>query len=342
MGLTAIFIFSCVCIHVGATWTLDVSAGSAIVRPASAFDFLQTTQDVSVLVDHNHCDYASPRLRAMTMQLRKKRMLIRMSGTEIDYTQFVGFGRSVDHHQRKGPPTPPFSRVLTRETFDKFMDFVNATQMAAALGMNGAGYGVGVRSTATPRGPWLPQQAQEMMLYLLRRYPPNIVAAFEFSNEPNLMNMTRFGLSEDFKLKGSDFARDIRVFRDLIHSVYGSTAHHPQVFCCDVAYVPLLGQIGDFSNAFAEAAGVSNVDELTMHFYPLIRDGAIFPKWFPAKLDPFNATPTKVLDPWVLDMTHFYARLFARDSSMTFAALPPLVMGETGSAVGGGQPGNSG
>jgi heparanase 1 len=291
--------------------------------------YLQTTMDIAVLVNGDSCDLGSPRLVRMARTLGFQHM--RVGGTEGDYALYNLTDASAA--PPLSPPPSPFLKVLTKGMWDGVNGFAEAIGVTIFFGIN-AGYGAGVRGQG--RKPWEPTMARELMLYSQARGFP--LAGFEFSNEPNLF----FGrMNATDVLTGADLARDIVTFRTLVKSLNASW----RVICCDVAYVPVFGEINGFARDFSMSGGAAYVDDFTFHFYPLL--AASYNKVIPSWLDPFSALPTRVLQPLILDQVGYWADRFYAAVNADANSSDPRVpssrvwLGETGSAVGGGQDGLS-
>jgi len=177
--------------------------------------------------------------------------------------------------------------------------------------------------------------ADMLMSYISHRKDP--VAGFEFSNEPNLFPFSNeMSAADARRLSPDQFSVDIQSVRSTVDSF----APKWKLLCCDVAYVPLFGEIWNFTGRFSSLNGLKYVDETTFHFYPLL--SAAYNHSLPPSIDPFYADPTKVLDPLILDQVGYWADRFAAVSSdSSTVTVPPIVLGETASAVGGGQDGLS-
>lgn len=75
-----------------------------------------------------------------------------------------------------------------------------------------------------------------------------------------------------------------------------------KLISADIAFqVPLLGEIYDLFEDFMPIAG-KFLDIVTWHWYPCISSKEF---WFP--YDPWLATPSRLMDPSVLDLMDEYA-----------------------------------
>ena len=291
--------------------------------------YLSTTMDMAVFVDHDHCNLESPTLINLTSALQMSFM--RVGGTQGDYTYYNLSSQTLS----PGTQLPPhFRRVFSSHDWDILTSFLRRTGMSMFFGLN-AGWGAGVRDERT--GDWNSSAAMVVMQLAAARKDP--VAGFEFSNEPNLFIFSsEMNASLADRLVPEQLAKDVVTLRQAISTF---PAMNWTILCCDVAYVPLLGEIWNFTGRFSSSNGLEHVDQTTFHFYPLLSSS--YNKSLPPLIDPFYASPDKVLDPLILDQVGYWADTFVIDSShgKKGSNIPPIVLGETGSAVGGGQQGLS-
>jgi len=170
---------------------------------------------------------------------------------------------------------------------------------------------------------WTSANAEVLVNYTTKNGFP--VAGWELGNEPNLY---LFNFKE--YISGEQLAADFGVAREMLAKA-GSNAFLAGI---DAAYqLPVVGEIFPTYQKFMEAGGGQSVDLVTFHFYPMVSY-----RLFDPKLDPWLATPTKMIETGTLDLidkplelTLEYARLYG----------PPglsIWLGETGGASGGGQP----
>lgn len=234
-------------------------------------------------------------------------------------------------------PPPPFQKLLKKETLDSVMDFVKAIEIDQVFfGINA---GPWVRN-ASQGWAWNPEHALPLMRYMKHREFP--IAGYEFSNEPNLFPgvfpeyaQKNNSASSEWIFNGTRWAIDFAIFKATVLSVQPNLT----AVCCDVAYVPLLGQLyWDFMTAFTKAGGLEFVDHVTWHFYPLL--GSAYNKTFPPFLDPFYAESWKLTDAFFLDQVGFWASVLEETVSKSPVNYKGhLWLGETGAVVGGGQNG---
>ena len=285
--------------------------------------------DIAVVVNHDHCNLTDPKLISMARQLPYS--YIRVGGTEADFT-YYDWAHDVPAFPYPTPP-PEFRKVLTKRMWDNVVDFVSSIGLKMFFGLN-AGWGPGVRNNETHA--WNASMAHMLLNYSAGKGWP--IAGFEFSNEPNLYFMYPWKMNESRAalLTGSQMAKDIVTVRQLID---GFSSEGWKLVCCDVAYVPVFGEFSSWVQDFAAGGGNQYVDYATFHFYPLL--ASAYNKTFPPALDPFYAAPKKVLEPLVLDQVGYFADQFQKDLQTGGNLVPPIWLGETGSAVGGGQNGLS-
>ncbi len=303
--------------------------------------YLGTTIDLAVIVNHDHCDWTSDKLATMAKALQLSRM--RIGGTEGDFT----FYNLSDYSDGRGSSIPfPFRKLITATNLLNVLSFVNRTKFTIFMGLN-AGWGKGIRDLPSEHPnatsfPWQPDSARSLLSFIVEQGFGDLVEGFEFSNEPNLFpfgKMSQFGSGHWAQyLTGSQFANDVQVAKTLLRSFRSDW----KLLCCDVAYVPLFGEIDEFMKSFFSAGGASHIDMLTWHFYPLLAGS--YNKTIPPALDPFYAAPSKVLQPFILDQVGYWASRLVEDfknNAPANSTLPPVWLGETGSAVGGGANGLS-
>lgn len=317
--------------------------------------YLSTTTDIATFVDHDHCNFSDPVLRAMTSALRCRYM--RVGGTQGDFTFYNNFPGSTVNVSTNDDLPPHFHRVFSYRQWRGLLDFVRATNLAMYFGLNAGLGGDSLVRNALDQGlAWVPNMASWLVNDLVTTGDVDLVAAFEFSNEPNLFPFG--GLIANatlaWALNGTRLAHDIASVRRLLNDT------HPlwKLVCCDAAYVPLFGEIDfEWVPEFAAAGGLAHVDETTFHFYPLLSGS--FNKSLPPWADPFYASVGKVLQPFILNQVGYWADRFVADSGLTHEGFQtslghrsdigkasaflsvPVILGETGSAVGGGQDGLS-
>ena len=172
-----------------------------------------------------------------------------------------------------------------------------------------------------------------------------IIYGFEFGNEPNL-----YPFKLNFSVSGQQYAKDVILFSKTIKN-YSDTI---KIITNDIDLVPELGEIWPFLDEFVSYFRKENIqlssiiDIVTYHFYPLFAlpdENDVKYPWYD-DLIPFYAQPTaKVLIPSILDQVTSWFEYIERvyiysnnsNSSSSNVSSISIWLGETGSAVGGGQ-----
>jgi heparanase 1 len=210
-----------------------------------------------------------------------------------------------------------YSSVLTRAEWDAVHEFAGALGYRVMFVLNA---GPGPRAADRH---WLPDNARTLLEYTRKRGYD--VALWELGNEVNAFPFIH-GLS--FKITGSEFAKDVAAARALLDQVLpGAMLSAPSS-----AYWPKAGEVLSFYDEFLAAGGGKSVDLLTWHYYPQQSRRCA--------LATLRASADNMLDPDVLNEIDTWA---AQMESARDAGAPgkPILLGETGNAQCGGEPGLS-
>lgn len=216
-------------------------------------------------------------------------------------------------------PTPLPAGYTERLSLDETLLPVCAwARQANVTLIIGVNVGAGPRGDV-PGGPWRPEQAEMLVSFVKDNGCP--VAAFEFGNEPNYMPFV-------FKtfISPKQLAADVTVFSSLVRASLPGV----QVFAADALFLNAVGEFSDFTPSFLARVPKGVISGVTWHLYLLLSDK--FNVTVPGNWDPFLATPERVVDPLVLDAIGDFSRKLSR-----YAGGLPVILGETASALGGGQ-----
>lgn len=286
--------------------------------------FAETTMDIAVILDRDHCDFKQPRLLRMAAALNLT--TLRVGGTQGD---FLFYNLTSNEDPPMWPPPAPYTRVLSARMLQRAVSFISSIpRLHFVFGMNA---GPGPRDPVTKR--WRPDAARALLQWFRSQQAP--LVGLEFGNE---LNLFLYNMPPGDVYNGTQIAADLATFFQLVREE-GTARTTWEIFCCDVAYMPIIGESWPFMKEFAGVNGSltpvqATGGAVTWHFYPLLGGH------YPSKDDPLKATPEKLFSPLVLNQVGSWADHLAADFNGA-AVVPAFILGETGSAVGGGQAGVS-
>jgi hypothetical protein len=283
---------------------------------------MEVTMDIGTLTDGTFCNLTDPTFQNMVRALDYN--YLRVGGTEGDLAFYDMADRSTTFPQ--SPPPAPFTRKLSGGVWDLLVQFAASVGTGIVFGLNA---GPWVRNAST--NAWIPDMANAFIEYNEARHR-GAMTGYEFGNEPNLYPST-FNVTPN----GTQWAADMAVLRDMLNAI------NPGLFtlCCDVTYLPLIGEVLSLQQDFMAAGGHLHTDIATWHYYPLF--SAKMNQWLPEWMDPYYATPARLAMPLTLNEALKWAYTFSKDS--TPPATEPIAtrrwLGETASVCFGGQDGVS-
>ena len=271
------------------------------------------------------CNITAPWYVAAARALRPG--LLRVGGTRGDalfYNMTPGTTGAT-------PAPAPYQRTLAAVQWDLVMQFARLANFTVAFGINA---GAGPRAPGC--GAWRAANLQQLLAYAAARNDTvsrgGPLVALEFGNEINLF-LLAFG--PECLPSGPQFAADYAQF----HAAVAAVDPALRTVAYDVAFVPFLGSLDPEFVERALAPLNGTLGAFTWHFYPTMADTdsarQVLPKWIYELL---KASPQALLDPKVLDRVgHFASEVQNLTAKLHITPGAELWLGETGSAVGGGQ-----
>lgn len=267
-------------------------------------------------------DFTREKLRALMKPFAPA--ILRIGGSEADKIYYDMDNRETT--STEFPEAPGVSRgvnyhsVLTAAQWDNLAAFAADMNFSLLMTLNTG------PSSRNETQEWISDNAEELLRYAAEK--GDDVAIWELGNE---LNLFWYIYGPDHQVSIEQYRKDMKKARELVKKYHRQSSFSGQ----GSAYWPLLGEplsfFFEFSPGYIREAGDLS-DYITFHYYPQqSRRGAIASR---------RAHPTRMLNPDYLDEVAHWAKEISqlRDN---YAPGTPLMLGESGNAQFGGEPGVS-